>query len=141
MRAIPEEKINRLRESTEKYRKNTNAEPQNSFEAEAKKVAEHEAEKNKQLADWLEELKRYRDLEEWERLLVLPCGVGDTVYEILEETVPNHYFYISEHKVQDVSVKAVKYADEWEPYDYENLYFAREKAEAAMKKRRKDNGF
>ena len=81
MRAILEEKINRLRESTEKYRKNTNAEPQNSFEAEAKKVAEHEAEKNKQLADWLEELKRYRDLEEQGRLLVLPCKVGDTVYE------------------------------------------------------------
>lgn len=136
-----EEKINRLREATEKYRKNTNAEPQNSFEAEAKKVAEHEAEKNKQLADWLEELKRYKDLEEQGRLLVLPCRVGDTVYEILEETVPNHYFYISEHKVQDVSVKAVKYADEWEQYDYENLYFTREKAEAAMKKRRKDNGF
>lgn len=76
-----EEKINRLREATEKYRKNTNAEPQNSFEAEAKKVAEHEAEKNKQLADWLEELKRYKDLEEQGRLLVLPCKVGDTVYE------------------------------------------------------------
>lgn len=86
--------------------------------------------------DWLEELKRYKDLEEQGRLLVLPCRVGDTVYEIIEETVPNHYFYISEHKVQDVSVKAVKYADEWEPYDYENLYFTREEAEAAMKKRR-----
>ena len=136
-----DEKINRLRESTEKYRANANAEPQNSFEAEAKKVAEHEAEKNKQLADWLEELKRYRDLEEQGRLLVLPCRVGDTVYEILEETVPNHHFYINEWKVQDVSTQSIKYADEWEPYDYENLYFAREKAEAAMKKRRKDNGF
>ena len=94
-----DEKINRLRESAEKCRANTNAEPQNSFEAEAKKVAEHVAEKNKQLADWLEELKRYRDLEEQGRLLVLPCKVGDTVYEILEETVPNHYFYISEWKV------------------------------------------
>lgn len=86
--------------------------------------------------DWLEELKRYRDLEEQGRLLVLPCKVGDTVYEILEETVPNHYFYISEWKVQDVSVKAVKYADEWEPYDYENLYFTREEAEAALERRR-----
>lgn len=75
------------------------------------------------------------------RLLVLPCKVGDTVYEILEETVPNHYFYISEWKVQDVSVKAVKYADDWELYDYENLYFTREEAEAALEKRRKDNGF
>lgn len=136
-----EEKINRLREATEKYRKNTNAEPQNSFEAEAKKVAKHEAEKNKQLADWLEELKRYRDLEEQGRLLVLPCRVGDTVYEILEETVPNHYFYISEHKVQDVSTQSIKYADEWESYDYENLYFTREEAEAALERRRKNNGF
>ena len=83
------------------------------------------------------ELKYYEDLEEQGRLLVLPCKVGDVVYEILEETVPNHYFYISEHKVQDVSVKAVKYADEWASYDYENLYFTREEAEAALEKRRR----
>ena len=69
------------------------------------------------------------------RLLVLPRKVGDVVYEILEETVPNRYFYISECKVQDVSVKAVKYADEWESYDYENLYFTKEEAEAALEKR------
>lgn len=47
MRATLEEKINRLRESVEKCRANTNIEPQNSFEAEAKKVAEQEAEKGK----------------------------------------------------------------------------------------------
>ena len=93
------------------------------------------------MAELREKLKYYEDLEEQGRLLVLPCKVGDTVYGILEETVPNHYFYISEHKVQDVSVKAVKYADEWEPYGYENLYFTREEAEAALEKRRKDNGF
>lgn len=70
------------------------------------------------------------------RLLVLPCKVGDTVYEIIEETVPNRYFYINEWKVQDVSMRAVKYADEWESYDYENLYFTREEAEAALERRR-----
>ena len=128
-----EEKINRLRAAEKRLRKHLS---EDEFG-----VVRRTAEGFGQEADWLEELKRYRDLEEQGRLLVLPCKVGDTVYEILEETVPNHYFYISEHKVQDVSVKAVKYADEWEPYDYENLYFAREKAEAAMKKRRKDNGF
>ena len=138
MRMTLDEAIKYAREAAEKYRENASAEPQNSFEVEAKKVAEQEAKKNEQLADWLEELKRYRDLEEQGRLLVLPCGVGDTVYEILEETVPNHYFYISEHKVQDVSMKAVKYADEWEPYDYENLYFTREEAEAALEKRRRE---
>lgn len=133
MRAILEEKINRLRAAEKRLWKHLS---EDEFG-----VVRRTAEGFGKEADWLEELKRYRDLEEQGRLLVLPCKVGDTVYEILEETVPNHYFYISEHKVQDVSVKAVKYADEWEPYDYENLYFTREEAEAAMKKRRKDNGF
>lgn len=90
------------------------------------------------MAELREKLKYYEDLEEQGRLLVLPCKVGDTVYEILEETVPNRYFYIGEYKVQDVSVKAVKYAGEWEPYDYENLYFTREEAEAALERRRRE---
>ena len=84
----------------------------------------------------LEELRAYKDLEEQGRLLVLPCKVGDTVYEIIEETVPNRYFYISEWEVQDVSVKGIKYADEWESYDYENLYFTREEAEAELRRMR-----
>lgn len=88
------------------------------------------------MAELREKLKYYEDLEEQGRLLVLPCKVGDTVYEIIEETVPNRYFYINEWKVQDVSMKAVKYADEWESYDYENLYFTREEAEAALEGRR-----
>lgn len=128
-----EEKINRLRAAEKRLRKHLS---EDEFG-----VVRRTAEGFGKEADWLEELKRYRDLEEQGRLLVLPCRVGDTVYEILEETVPNHHFYIGEYEVQDVSVKAVKYADEWESYDYENLYFTREEAEAAMKKRRKDNGF
>lgn len=128
-----EEKINRLRATEKRLRKHLS---EDDFG-----VVRRTAEGFGKEADWLEELQRYKNLEERGRLLVLHCKVGDTVYEILEETVPNHYFYISEHKVQDVSVKAVKYADEWEPYDYENLYFTREEAEAALKKRRKDNGF
>ena len=128
MRATLEEKINRLRAAEKRLRKHLS---EDDFG-----VVRRTAEGFGQEADWLEELKRYRDLEEQGRLLVLPCKVGDTVYEILEETVPNHYFYISEHKVQDVSVKAVKYADEWESYDYENLYFTREEAEAALERRR-----
>ena len=123
-----EEKINRLRAAEKRLRKHLS---EDEFG-----VVRRTAEGFGKEADWLEELKRYRDLEEQGRLLVLPCKVGDTVYEILEETVPNHYFYISEHKVQDVSVKAVKYADEWEPYDYENLYFTREEAEAALERKR-----
>ena len=70
------------------------------------------------------------------RLLVLPCGVGDTVYEILEETVPNHYFYISEHKVQDVSTRGIKYADDWNPCDNGNLLFTKREAEAELERRK-----
>lgn len=127
-----DEKINRLREAVNRLRRYT---PVEDFGVEAR-ACKRTADGFKQEVDWLEELQRYRDLEEQGRLLVLPCKVGDTVYEILEETVPNHYFYISEWKVQDVSVKAVKYADEWASYDYENLYFTREKAEAALEGRR-----
>ena len=93
------------------------------------------------MAELRERLKYYEDLEEQGRLLVLPCKVGDTVYEIIEETVPNRYFYINEWKVQDVSTQSIKYADEWDSYDYENLYFTREEAEAALERRRKNNGF
>lgn len=127
-----DEKINRLREAVNRLRRYT---PVEDFGVEAR-ACKRTADGFKQEVDWLEELQRYRDLEEQGRLLVLPCKVGDTVYEILEETVPNHYFYISEWKVQDVSVKAVKYADEWASYDYENLYFTREEAEAALEGRR-----
>ena len=133
MRVTLEEKINRLRAAEKRLRKHLS---EDEFG-----VVRRTAEGFGQEADWLEELKRYKDLEEQGRLLVLPCKVGDTVYEILEETVPNHHFYINEWKVQDVSTQSIKYADEWESYDYENLYFTREEAEAAMKKRRKDNGF
>lgn len=128
-----EEKINRLRAAEKRLRKHL---PEDEFG-----VVGRTADGFKQEADWLEELQRYKNLEEQGRLLVLPCKVGDMVYEIIEETVPNHYFYINEWKVQDVSAKAVKYADEWESYDYENLYFTREEAEVALEKRRKDNGF
>lgn len=89
------------------------------------------------MAELREKLKYYEDLEEQGRLVVLPCKIGDTVYEIIEETEPYHS-YIREYEVQDVSMKAVMYADDWASYDYENLYFTREEAEAALEKRRRE---
>lgn len=73
-----------------------------------------------------ERLVKYEDLEEQGRLIKLPCAVGDTVYEVLEESVPLPYFYIAEYEVQDVSAKAVKYGDDWVSYNYSNLFFTRE---------------
>lgn len=40
------------------------------------------AEEHEQLAEWLEQLKEYKQLEEHGRLIKLPCKVGDTVYAI-----------------------------------------------------------
>ena len=131
-----EEKIKRLRNTVNRLRKYAPKDEDFGVEARACKRA---AEGYEELADWLEELKGYKDLEEQGQLLILPCKVGNMVYEIIEETVPNRYFYINEWEVQDVSMGAVKYADEWEPYDYENLYFTREEAEAALEKRRDRN--
>ena len=67
-----EEKINRLREAVNRLRRYTPAE---DFGAEAR-ACKRTADGFKQEIDWLEELKRYRDLEEQGRLLVLPRKVG-----------------------------------------------------------------
>lgn len=68
-----EEKINRLRETVNRLRRHA---PKNEdFGVEAR-ACKRTAEGFEQEADWLEELKRYRDLEEQGRLLVLPCKVG-----------------------------------------------------------------
>ena len=39
------------------------------------------SENHKQLAEWLEELKSYKDLEEHGLLVRLPCKVGDMVWD------------------------------------------------------------
>ena len=68
MRATLEEEINRLRAAEKRLRKHLS---EDEFG-----VIGRIAEGFGQEADWLEELKRYRDLEEQWRLLVLPCKVG-----------------------------------------------------------------
>ena len=63
-----EEKIKQLRAAEKRLRKHLS---EDEFG-----VVGRTAEGFGQEADWLEELKRYRDLEEQGRLLVLPCKVG-----------------------------------------------------------------
>lgn len=82
----------------------------------------------------VEKLAQYEDLEAQGKLIKLPCAVGDTVYEVLEESAPLPHFYIAEYEVQDVSTKAVKYADDWASYHDKNLFFTREEAEENLKK-------
>lgn len=44
------------------------------------------AKEHEQLAEWLEELRQYRELEKHGRLIKLPCTVGDVVYTNLSVT-------------------------------------------------------
>ena len=67
-----------------------------------------------------------------------PCKVGDVVYEIYEENAPKHFLRIVEWTVRDVSTKAVKYADEWTSFDYENLFFTKKEAEAELERRKEE---
>lgn len=99
--------IKHAREAVEKYRENTNAEPQNSFEAEAKEVAEREAEKNKQLADWLEELKELRAYKARMEMQYLD-DIGNPLEPLkLQSALESEIFkynYRKEHKPQDINI-------------------------------------
>lgn len=44
------------------------------------------AEEHEQLAEWLEQLKEYKQLEEQGRLIKLPCKIGSVLYEIKDLT-------------------------------------------------------
>ena len=46
------------------------------------------AEENEQIADWLTQLKEYKQLDADGKLLKLPCKVGDTVYAIIAIHIP-----------------------------------------------------
>ena len=47
-------------------------------------------EEHRQLAEWLKELQKYKDLEEQGRLITLPCKIGDTVYVPLRDNVQEY---------------------------------------------------
>lgn len=70
-------------------------------------------------------------------IIVPPCKVGSKVYEIIKDTIPEHHCYIVEYEVQDVSTKAVMYADDWTEFGYPNLYFTKEEAEKTLAERNK----
>lgn len=48
------------------------------------------SENHKQLAEWLEELKAYKDLEKQDLLVRLPCPIGTEVYCIIAEITGKH---------------------------------------------------
>lgn len=76
-----------LDEAIENARKVANSchQPLMAFETMNSIVKDNYREKNEQLAQWLEELKEYKELEEQGRLLKLPCKIGDTLWWISNE--------------------------------------------------------
>lgn len=86
-------------------------------------------------AEKCRELAEYKKLEEAGRLIKLPCAVGDTVYEILHDDVPECVDYICKYKVDDISANAINFAGDWNPLDsIPNVFFSREEAEEALRK-------
>lgn len=65
-------KIEQLRDEEMKFKRYATAARTNGFELESERVNTVAANEVGQIADWLEELKRYKELEERGRLVVLP---------------------------------------------------------------------
>lgn len=83
------------------------------------------------------EFNQYRKLEEQGLLLKLPCKVGDKAYHIIEDNMADPPIYISEHEIQDVSAKAVYFADDWWSFEEMremNAYLNKAEAEKALAK-------
>lgn len=92
-----EEAIAHAKEVAEKNYRSVNFESIDSINDDIKANCVKCAEEHEQLAEWLEELKSYKDLEEQGLLVRLPCKVGDTVY------VPTRNF-VSELRITLVSI-------------------------------------
>lgn len=127
-----EEKINRLREAVNRLRRHAPKDEDFGVEARACKRT---AEGFEQEADWLEELKRYRDLEEQGKLLVLPCKAGE-----YEKRLVDLYKAMDESTLCDWYINSVSPEDEpvWTDRHIEELLndFYVIPKEAALEKRR-----
>ena len=77
-----EEAIAHAKEIAEKNYRGAEFESIDSIDDDIKANCIKCAEEHEQLAEWLEELKSYKDLEEQGLLVRLPCKVGDVVWEL-----------------------------------------------------------
>lgn len=85
-------------------------------------------------------LAHYEDLEEQGLLMKLRCKGGDKAYHIIEDNMAIPPIYISEHEIQDVSAKAVYFADDWWSFEEMremNAYLNKAEAEKALADMRK----
>ena len=76
-----DEAITHAKEVAEKNYRGADFESLDSIDDDIKANCIKCAEEHEQLAKWLEELKFYKEAEEHELLLRLPCNVGDKVWD------------------------------------------------------------
>ena len=75
-------------------------------------------EEHRQLAEWLKELQKYKDLEEQGRLIKLPCKIGDTVY--------GHFQCYDGKKIREckvIGIRASHFKADFECYYFVDVEF------------------
>ena len=77
-----DEAIKHEKEVAERNYRDTEYESTDSIDDDIKTIYRKRAKEHEQLANWLEELKSYKDSEEQGLLVRLPCKVGATVWEL-----------------------------------------------------------
>lgn len=82
-----EEAIVHAKEVVEKNYRGADFESIDSVDDDIKANCIKCAEEHEQLAEWLEELKSYKDLDEQGLLVRLPCKVGDSVFIIVGKDI------------------------------------------------------
>lgn len=82
-----EDAISHAKEVAEKNYRGADFESIDSVDDDIKANCIKCAEEHEQLAEWLEELKSYKDLNEQGLLVRLPCKVGDSVFIIVGKDI------------------------------------------------------
>lgn len=97
-----EDAISHAKEVAEKNYRGADFESIDSVDDDIKANCIKCAEEHEQLAEWLEELKSYKDLDEQGLLVRLPCKVGDSVFIIVGKDISRQG--IRKIKISDNSI-------------------------------------
>lgn len=97
------------------------------------------ANQHNQLAEWLEELKSFKEAEEQGLLVRLPCKVGDTMYDIVGKPLR-----IVEHKVDAFHIDKKGFHLQiingvLEKKQEAKVYFSREEAKKKLEEMKKND--
>ena len=141
------EAINRSKKLAERHRWNSENTKLETSDENANEVYKNTciqyANQEEQYAEWLEELKSYRDLEEQGLLVRLPCKVGDSLYCIVNGEVKKlkvHSFGVPDFKITDIEFK---YVDGFKIVRFvgevgKTVFITREEAEKKLEEMKND---